>query len=114
MVNENLKKICLDARNGRDQVNRLPEQYLCKEVSLAICYKSIGIGLTPCLCQGTFQGSAHYWVRLDDVIYDATADQFDRSIDKIYIVRESKDRRYKEESFVIFNKTVLEIISHMN
>lgn len=118
MIDVELKKICDAARVSRDMTLRLPEQHLCKETSLAICYAAAKIGKNPCLCQGKFRDSCgvdrdHYWVRLEGVIYDATADQFDECMDAVYIIDEQSDKRYREESLVIFNETVTNILKNM-
>ena len=118
MFEDELKKICNAARVGRDKTSRLPDQHLCKETSLAICYAAAEIGINSCLCEGTFRDSDgverdHYWVRLEGVIYDATADQFDECMDFVYITAERDDNRYRERFFVIFNETVINILKNM-
>ena len=118
MLEDDLKKICVSARLARDKTSRLPDQHLCKETSLAICYAAAETGMIPCLCQGKFLDSRgverdHYWVRLEGAIYDATADQFDECLDSVDITAERDDSRYREECFVIFNETVIKILKNM-
>jgi|GEM_PF-5126458 len=118
MVCEVLKEICIEARESRDASEPLQGQHHCKEVSLAICYKAAEAGMILCFCWGTFRDSEgqpqeHYWVRLEDVIYDVTADQFDPSFGQLYIVDELNASHYKESNFVIFNPMVFNIIKKM-
>ncbi|HBV6371100.1 TPA: hypothetical protein MD287_002720 [Klebsiella aerogenes] len=118
MLEDELKKICVSARIARDKTQPLPDQHLCKETSLAICYSAAEIGMNTCLCQGKFRDSGgverdHYWVRIEGVIYDATADQFDECLEPVYITAERNDSRYQEECFVIFNETVIKILKNM-
>lgn len=118
MADEKMKSICLKARECRDKMELAPEQYLCKEVSIAICYAAAEAGLIPCLCFGRFAVNKnkqrdHYWVRINSVIYDATADQFDEKLARVHVVRECDDTRYIEDGFVIFNSTAIDILKSM-
>lgn len=118
MYNKELKKICLDARNSRDSYEGLDEQFLCKEVSIAICLKASEFGLVTCLCSGTFKDSDgqprdHYWVKHEEIIYDATADQFDQNLEKIHINHECNAFQYDEKDVLVFSKTLHEIIKKM-
>lgn len=118
MENATLKELCISARNARDKMGVLEGQHLCKEVSLAICIQAVSNGMTVCLCQGSFKDEAgekmdHFWVRFNQVIYDATADQFDEDVTLPYITNEGEDKRYSESCFTIINPKVTTIISLM-
>ncbi|QXX98776.1 hypothetical protein IM817_11640 [Serratia marcescens] len=119
MPNQELKRICLAARNSRDSDDRLDEQFLCREVSIAICIKASEAGLVTCLCWGTFkdvdgQPQDHYWVRHEGMIYDATADQFDPKLEKVHIDYEENASQYYEKDLVVFNNMVCRIVEKMS
>ncbi|HEJ7948959.1 TPA: hypothetical protein ACGQSM_003728 [Serratia liquefaciens] len=118
MGGEPLKAICLEARRLRDETELLEDQFYCKEVSLAICYKASEAGIRTSLCIGTFKDldghpRDHYWVRHEKTIYDATADQFDPKLAEIHIVSELDAVQYDEHNFVIFNPEIARIIKKM-
>ncbi|MGQ6192199.1 hypothetical protein ACUNGG_06280 [Serratia sp. IR-2025] len=119
MPNQELKRICLDARISRDSEDRLNEQFLCREVSIAICIKASEAGLVTCLCWGTFkdaddQPQEHYWVSHEGMIYDATADQFDPKLEKVHIDYQINALKYHEQGLVVSNNMVYRIVKKMN
>ncbi|WP_146259877.1 hypothetical protein [Pseudomonas sp. URMO17WK12:I2] len=74
----------------------------CKETSIAIAFEAARANITVCICAGTYDGEAHYWIRHENTIYDATASQFGVT-DSVLVINESDALNFNEDSFVIVN-----------
>ncbi len=112
-VDERLKNICLSVRAEKDVISPSGEPYHCREVSIAICILAAKENYTILLCDGKCRDSSgvyrdHYWVRFENTIYDATADQFFDS-GKLNITTEL-DGNYDERFFVCFNQVAASLV----
>lgn len=74
----------------------------CKEVTLAAAYEAARVGISTCICSGTYNGQDHHWLRHDHMLYDATVAQFTGN-EEIEVLEEVKASLYLEDSFIFVN-----------
>ena len=107
-MNQELLNICSEVRTR--QIDRYKTvNGACKETAIAIAFEEAKSNMTVCICAGTYGGEAHYWIRHENTIYDATASQFGVTED-VLVIHESDAINFNEESFVIVNGA---LVSHL-
>lgn len=114
MKNQEIVQICREIKKLRSELTIFEDQHLCKEVSLAIAVKLASRGVICRYVAGEFlvNGeviSDHYWIVVDGIIYDATADQFECT-DDILVCKEN-DAHYREDHFFVVNSDSAKLIA---
>ncbi|MFK5892558.1 MAG: hypothetical protein QM504_05010 [Pseudomonadota bacterium] len=110
-MNKHFIAICEEAREKILKSNASVKG-MCREVSLAIAYQASKKNIDCCVCFGvhTGAGEVHYWLRIDNTIYDATVSQFGYA-EAVFVKLELEAIEYIENGFIYFRaKEINELI----